>query len=304
MSSHSISADIAKARHPEIYDELVKKIKASKSKLPLEPDEGKWSWSYQLAESTEALSIHDVFAQMSSPPPPASPVLEGHVSGRQLLKNKKDSYHIGLEVRTGRRSAYEALDNQKLLDGPDSSMPQEALGVFPRPTGASAWVWNEPGPGLAAYREQVILSAVQTQKGIAIKTQSPDQEIHLYLIDDTTKKGKEVLDWDGVFSRQEARDLDKTLASGCPYGAMVLLNEAALSLMFANKEGILILDARSPSISELLGALQGPGFMAFGQPPSDNPVPTPGEGPWISFDGVVSSSYNAPTMPHRSTLRP
>jgi hypothetical protein len=122
MSSHSIPAEVARDRHPEIYADLVKKIKASKSKLPLEPDENKWSWSYQLAESIQGMSMADVFGAMSAPPAP--PVLEGHVSGRQLLEKKKDSYHIGLEVRTGRRSAYETLDNQSLLDGPDTSLPQ------------------------------------------------------------------------------------------------------------------------------------------------------------------------------------
>ena len=304
MSTHSIAADTARARHPETYDELVKKIKASKSKLPLEPDENKWSWSYQLAEAieSESMNIMDMFSQMSAPRP--EPVLEAHVSGRKLLEQKKEVYAIGLAVNTGRRSAYESLDNQALLDGPESSLPIEVLGVFPRPAGPSAWVWNEPGPGLAAYREQIIVGAVQSQKGIIIQAKGPDQEEHLYLMDPITKKGQEVIDWDDVLSSKEVRELDKTLKSGQPHGTMGHLNEAALFSLFTSSEGIMVLDARAPSISDLIGALRGPGFMAFGEPPADEEAPPPGEGPWVSFDGEISSTYTAPSSQARSTPRP
>jgi hypothetical protein len=270
-----ITAQIASSAHPEEYSFLIKEMTKGKGKTPINPDPSTWAWSYRMAERIESMSF------AAGVPRPAAKKYKG----RELLEKNGSNIFLSLEAKAGRRRVSKELDNAKLLAGPDEGIPLQMLGVHPRPAGRTVWLWNKPGKdGGGAWRERVLESAVLTPHGVVISLHSPDGGKEDCLMDLTTRAGRVLASWD-MFTAKEKKELDKIRGGGVTsVPDLQLLTEVQVDGMFGSTEGIK-LDARTASISELLAALRGPGFVEFGAQPRDQAAPAPGGGPWITWDG-------------------
>lgn len=248
-----ISAETAATRHPELYAQVVAQLtqpprKASTTPAPL-PDPAGWVWSYQSALRIDGNSQ------------PADGLL-----GRSRLEAQKDHLYLSLEARAGRKSARVEFDNAALLAGPDTSLPQEALGLRPAPAGATVWVWQPDDKARPGWHEGRLLGASRLPNGTAVMSIELDLEYTR-----TLTRAADATRWDYCFDLRSVSNTAAKLRAALETG-QAQAGIVPLSLADLQATGLLDEDARivcaAPRIEALLGVLRRyPGFAMFG---SDN----------------------------------